>query len=152
MQVKTRKIVACGQGALDAVGHPQVEVLVRLIPCRLGRHPPVGCSNDKDWAYPLTARLAAPLQATGMAADTYGSERCACRDAVQVLQKVPAPQGLGDAPDMGVDGELLAPQAEHQHAGDGLLADALVARQLRLDGLILQLPATQVYGIIGMGF
>jgi hypothetical protein len=51
-----------------------------------------------------------------------------------------APEGLCNAPNVGVDWELLAPQAEHQHARDRLLADALEPRQLRLDRLVVQLP------------
>ena len=39
----------------------------------------------------------------------------------------------GDLPHMRVHGEVVAPQAEHEHARDRLGAHALVAAQLRLD-------------------
>ena len=39
----------------------------------------------------------------------------------------------GDLPHVRVHGEVVAPQAEHEHARDRLGAHALVAAQLRLD-------------------
>ena len=48
-----------------------------------------------------------------------------------------------------VDGELGALEAEHQDAGDGLGADALEPRQLRLDRLVVILPGSNDHGMVG---